>query len=142
MRSFHGIAYSTMTMMMIYTTNCFDISSFLRGVICLKKIYFMFLSESCLGWNSSHRLWPKPRPILRWPKPTSMAQASVWRGRSQEKLSLSHGFLAEPSWHITRDHRFWVMKRICFVLSQGVNLGISPCTTVDQGFGVCGFLQQ
>jgi hypothetical protein len=52
----------------------------------------------------SHR----PRPSLSWPKPTSMAWASILGGLGLEKLSLTSSFQAEPSRHNTinddRDH--------------------------------------
>src|SRR5271168_177063 len=49
----------------------------------------------------SHRPPAKPRPSLSRPRPIATAQALILQSLSLEKPSLSRGFQAEPSQHIT-----------------------------------------
>jgi hypothetical protein len=63
------------------------------------EIFLKFFCHVKLMTFFPHR----PRPSLSWPKPTSMAWASILGGLGLEKPSLTGGFQAELSRHNTID---------------------------------------
>src|ERR1700678_436350 len=68
----------------------------------------------------SHRPRSKPRPSLSRPRPIATAKALILRSLSLEKPSLSRGFRAEPSRHITTLDNAWTSRPVCALVVPGL----------------------